>query len=434
MNSKLSEDISFKQFIRVTEKYNEFKKNCIPLCAAENCMSEFSKIFLSSAIKEKYVMGSSLEYIREDNFIGADIVHPYYSIISDLCNQLYGAHYADARTLTGMNSITTLLMSLTNIGDKIAFSSVNCGGHASIPDICMRLGLHLVELPYDYDELDFDYAEINRLINTNEDIKLILVCISDLVNPFDVSKLEIRNNIPVIYDATQTLGLIAGNALANPLSMCTLQDNFILMGATHKTIPGPSCGLIMTQNTNFATSFDNKINPVFLRNTQLNEKLSLICTLLELKFFGKEYAELTIQNARDLANILTNLGFNVLNKKRKYTSTHQIFINCSEQQMKDFYENCDFYNITLNFKNKKVFKNYGIRLGTQEISRYNWGISELQVIGDILKCLFEYPKAYLDNNIDNYVRKRINELLFLKKVSFTFEPSEYDTIINSIFI
>lgn len=63
MNEELSNDLSFMKFVNVTEKYNEFKKNCIPLCAAENCVSEFSKISLSSFIKEKYVMGSPLEYI-----------------------------------------------------------------------------------------------------------------------------------------------------------------------------------------------------------------------------------------------------------------------------------------------------------------------------------------------------------------------------------
>lgn len=434
MGEKLSYDLSFKKFVNVTEKYNEFKKNCIPLCAAENCVSEFSKIPLSSSIKEKYVMGSPLEYIKDDNFIGADIVYPYYHIISDLCRQLYDAQYADARTLTGMNSITTLLMSLTNIGDKIAISSVDCGGHASIPDICMRLGLKLLELPYNYEELDFDYEEINQLINTNKDIKLILICISDVVNPFDISQIINPHNIPIVYDATQTLGLIVGNIIDNPLANRKEQENFILMGATHKTIPGPSCGLIMTQNMHLATTFDNKINPTFIRNTQLNEKLSLICTLLEMKYFGKDYAALTVQNARDLANILSDCGFQVMNKKRNFTSTHQIFITCNEQQMYTFYNNCDYYNITLNFKTKRIFKNGGIRIGTQEISRYKWGHSELLIIGDILKCLYDHPKAYLNDTIDAYIREKIGMLLPLKKIQYTFETSNYETILKEIFL
>lgn len=426
-------DSSFEQFIEITENYNKFKESCIPLCAAENCMSYFSKIPLSSSIKEKYIMGSPLEYIKDDNFIGADIVYPYYHIISDLCNQLYDAAYSDARTLTGMNAITTLLMSLTNIGDEIAISSVDCGGHASIPDICLRLGLKTIELPYNYEEIDFDYEAINQIINTNKNIKLVLICISDVVNPFDISKVVNTFNVPIIYDATQTLGLIAGNVLNNPLKGRSIQEKFILMGATHKTIPGPSCGLIMTQNTTLASTFDYKINPIFIRNTQLNEKLSLIFTLLEVKYFGKEYAELTVRNARKLASILSDQGFHVMNKNNNFTNTHQIFITCDENHMVDFYNNCDFYNITLNFKTKKVFNNYGIRFGTQEISRYNWTDPELLILAEILKCLYEYPKAYLNNKINAYIKSKIDLLLPLKKIKFTFGESEYKPVLKNLF-
>ena len=69
MYTKLKDDMSFKEFIKITEKFNYFREKCIPLCAAENCMSEFSKIPLSSYVKEKYLMGSSLTYIEDDNFI-----------------------------------------------------------------------------------------------------------------------------------------------------------------------------------------------------------------------------------------------------------------------------------------------------------------------------------------------------------------------------
>lgn len=239
MNTEIINNSAFKDFVSITQSFNDFKKKCIPLCAAENCMSEFSRIPLSSPVKEKYLMGSPLKYDNDDNFIGADIVYPYYDIINELCSNLYHSSYADARTLTGMNSITTLLMSLTNIGDKIAISSVECGGHASIPDICMRLGLQTIDLPYDYENFDFDYDGINTLLDSDKNIKLILVCISDIVNPLNVSKIVNNKNIPLIYDATQTLGLMAGKAVENSLENRRPLENFILMGATHKTIMVP---------------------------------------------------------------------------------------------------------------------------------------------------------------------------------------------------
>ena len=54
------------------------------------------------------------------------------------------------------------------------------------------------------------------------------------------------------------------------------------MGATHKTLPGPTCGLIMTNNLKLAQQFDTLINPDYLRNSQLHHIFSLILTLMEI--------------------------------------------------------------------------------------------------------------------------------------------------------
>ena len=61
------------------------------------------------------------------------------------------------------------------------------------------------------------------------------------------------------------------------------KQKFILMGATHKTLPGPTCGLIMTNNLDLAHQFDTLINPDYLRNSQLHHIFSLILTLMELE-------------------------------------------------------------------------------------------------------------------------------------------------------
>lgn len=348
MNSLLEKNEEYRNFVSVTNTFLEYKRNSIPLCAAENVMSPFAKMALTTSAQEKYVMGGVLEYIEDDNFIGGEKIHPYYKIINSQCRKLFKANYTDARTLTGMNAITTLLMSLLEIGDTIAYSVPDCGGHASIPDICQRLGLRSIALPYDYAQMDFDYERINHIIET-EQVNALLICISDVVNNPQFDKLVLSRKIPIIYDATQTLGLIAGEAIKNPFDYFHSDYPFILMGATHKTIPGPSCALIMTQNMDIAWKIEKRINPMYLRNTQMHQKMSLILTLLELECFGKEYALSTIATAKTLANLLAREGFNVLNKERGCTDTHQIHITCPKTQMEYFYDNCTYYNITLNF-------------------------------------------------------------------------------------
>lgn len=431
MKNDLSENSFFNKFINITEEFNQFKKKSIPLCAAENAMSDFVRLPLSSSAQEKYVMGGLLGY-PEDNFIGGEYIYPYYDIINKQCERLFHSSYADSRTLTGMNSVTTLLMSITDPGDTIAISVPDCGGHASIPDICHRLGLKVYPLPYDYDALDFDYNQINDLLKKNI-LRAILFSTSDIVNPVKIELLNNIYNIPIIYDATQTLGLISGGNIINPLDMVSDKDNFILMGATHKTLPGPSCSLIMTKNLKMAELVEEKINPMYIRNTQMHQNISLIFTLLEQEYFGNAYGCKIIENAQSLSNKLTQQGICVLNGKNNYTQTHQIFITCSLQEMNEFYDNCCHYNITLNYKTKRLFGEAGIRIGTQEISRYNWTDYELNLLAEILVFLMKNPQAYLDKANDSFITDRLDYLISKKEIGFTFTPSEYEKYVKQIF-
>ena len=432
MHLELEKNENYRQFVSTTKLFLEYKSKSIPLCAAENVMSPFAKSALVSSAQEKYVMGGVLEYINDDNFIGGDKIYPYYEIVNSLCHRLFNSHYSDCRTLTGMNAITTLLMSLLNVGDTIAYSSPDCGGHASIPDICHRLGLKVIELPYDYDSMDFDYAQINQIIKSGQ-ADAILICTSDIVNNPQLNRLDKSTRIPIIYDATQTLGLIAGSAIENPFCFFTEDYPFILMGATHKTIPGPSCALIMTQNIRLAQQIENKINPTYIRNTQMHQKMSLILTLFELEYYGKSYAKNTLSIAQKLASILDNEGFNVLNKCNGYTHTHQIHITCSPEQMESFYNNCIYYNIALNFKTKKLFHNSGIRIGVQEISRYQWQETDLLTLGNLLGILFKTPKIYNYAEESCFVQKIVDELCTKKNIGFTFQIDEYTPILNELF-
>lgn len=193
------------------------------------------------------------------------------------------------------------------------------------------------------------------------------------------------------------------------------------MGATHKTLPGPSCSLIMTNNLKTANIIEQKINPMYIRNTQMHQVMSLIYTLLEIEYFGKDYARLTIKNAQELSEKLFKNGINVLNPEKGFTSTHQLFIHCPEKEMKSFYENCAYYNITLNFKTKKLFSYSGIRIGTQAISRFNWGTEEIVVIAEILSILYYNPKAYQNTELDKIICQKIKQLKNKKKICFTFD-------------
>ena len=415
-------DMFLDNFRTIIKNFKDNNRKGIPLCAAENIMSDFARLPLKSELQEKYIMGGTINYQEEDNFIGSDLLFPIYESITKSCSILFNANYSDSRTLSGMNTITTLLMSLSSSGDKILLHMPDAGAHASMPYVSQRLGLEIIEMPYDYENYNFDIKKINEIIE-NENIRIVLFSPSDILFSPNFSDLIIKKDTYVIYDATQTLGLIAGKVLPNPLEE---YENIILVGGTHKTMPGPTKGLILIQNMKIAELIDTKINPTYLRNTQMHHVLSLLFTLKELEYFGNEYANQIVRNSQILGEELEKYGFKVIKKNNIYSETHQIFLEMEHSKLKEFHNNCIYYNITINEKFKKIFNYSGVRIGVQEISRYNWNKNELQDVALLLSKI-------RDNNNETEIFELINKLNTNKILHFTFSKDilrKFDSILN----
>ena len=69
------------QLRRLYDNFEKFHRISVPLCAAENVMSDFVKEPLAKDFQERYIMGSAYEYSMDDNFIGSEYLFPYYKMI-----------------------------------------------------------------------------------------------------------------------------------------------------------------------------------------------------------------------------------------------------------------------------------------------------------------------------------------------------------------
>jgi len=54
-----------------------------------------------------------------------------------------------------------------------------------------------------------------------------------------------------------------------------------MFGGTHKTLPGPASGLIMTNEKYLHEKMETSINPKYLRHSQMHQKISLLFTLIK---------------------------------------------------------------------------------------------------------------------------------------------------------
>lgn len=404
------------QKLKVLDKaFREYHQTSLPLCAAENVVSDFVKWPLNRGYQERYIMGSAYNFTMNDNFIGADMLYPYYEMISELGKELFHADFTDVRTLTGMNAANMIASALIKPNDNIMILGKQWGGHASMRPTFERLGANVFDAPYNLEEYDFDYAQLNRDIK-EKNIKFLSIAPSDILFEQNFEKID-DSNCVILFDYSQILGLIAAGLAKNPLDS---KKNAILFGGTHKTIPGPAHGIILTNNEELFKILDKEINPKYLRNVQTHQVISLLCTMIEMKYFGKEYQSNTVRMGNLLGAELEKLGFNVVKKGSVYTQTHQLFLEMPEQNMKTMFQNAIAEHVTLNTKKKPLFHGgYGIRLGLQEISRYNWDNETLHNIAEILS---EISK-------DTYSKEKVHSLMAKlpeKKVCFTFDSTEWE--------
>lgn len=396
-----------EEYRRLCKELKEFEANKIPLCAAETYISDFSKQALISNFEGKY---SFVEANGNNSFIGGTYVHKLNELLKKECQLLFHAKYSNADTITGINCFTVCAMSLLKNTDSVLITTPDQGGHASIPIILDKLGIHYDTIPYDYGNYQIDYKELNLKCKSGA-YDFLIFCQSDIINPPDMSQISLPEPMGVIYDGTQTLGLIASGVLQNPLEIV---KNIVLIGGTHKTLPAPACGLIMTNCSSYQQRLEKNITPNYLRNTQPNHIAALLLSLLEQEKCGKAYQKLTVEIANLLGKELVDLNFDVaMLKNNQYTYTHQLFILMNQADADDFYQTAEKYNITLNKKHKRLFANDGIRIGTQEIARYNWNHYNVKMLAQLLNAI----KIHNDEDI-RYYR---NQLISLKIPHFTFE-------------
>lgn len=398
----------------LSKDFKEYHDRSLPLCAAENIISPFANLPLAFGFQERYIMNNTYSFNMDDNFIGCEKLFPYYQMISDICERIFGAKYTDSRPFTGMQTLDMITKTVCKPGDKMMILDKEHGGHASVKPVVERLGVKVYSAPYNLDEFDLDYDAANKMIK-DEGIGYVLLAPSDLIKPLDVEKINTTNCV-LLWDCSQLLGLIAAGLCVNPLKT---MKNIIMFGGTHKTFPGPASGLIMTNEKYLHDMMEKNINPKYLRNSQMHQKVCLLFSLIEFEKYGSKYMSHMVHCSNYLGQKLRDYGFDIADWHGQISSTHQIFIRCSKEEMELIYDNAYKCEVTLNKKCKELFLGYGIRLGTQEIARYDWNDESLDKCAYIVKEL-----ANPEINVKEIIG--IIQSLPPKTVHYTFPKDVYE--------
>jgi len=360
---------------------------CLNLIPSENQSSLHSR--------SAFVTDLGNRYSAPDKFYrGTRFLDEVQALAEEVAKKVFSARYADVRPLSGHTADMAVLMSLATAGDRIVSVSPENGGYPGISHqgLGKLLGLKNLYFPYDDAHVNINTRESRRLLE-RERPKLLIFGSSFIPFPHPVREItEGFDEGVCIYDGSHVMGLIAGGEFQDPLREgCSL-----LIGSTHKSLPGPQGGIILSNNGDVFEEVSRSIHPGIVDNIHWNRVAALAIALLEMMQFGRPYAKAVVQNSQVLGSSLDALGVKVRGASQGYSKSHQVLLDYDSKQLNYFAERLEQANIIID---------NGGRLGTNEITRLGFGIEETEEVAELISLVLLGKKPV------DVVKKRVRSLV-----------------------
>ncbi|MEU2794537.1 serine hydroxymethyltransferase [Streptomyces sp. NPDC007100] len=293
-----------------------------------------------------------------------------YDYCVDLTKEFYGARHAFVQFLSGLHTMHTVLTAVAPPGGRVMVLAPEDGGHYATITICEGFGYEVEALPFDRQRLEIDHAALAARVAERPVDVIYLDASSTLRFPDARALRAAAPDALICLDASHLLGLLP----AAPQTL-VLDGGFdSISGSTHKTLPGPQKGLLVTNSDSIAEKMAARI-PFTASSSHSASVGSLAITLEELLPHRAEYAHQVIANARRLARELAERGFDVAGEQFGYTDTHQVWVHLPEantpHEWGRLLTQTDIRTTTVVLPSSA---RSGLRLGTQELTR--WGMKE----------------------------------------------------------
>ena len=299
-----------------------------------------------------------------------------------LACRLFGGGAANVRALSGNNIAGIILSGLVPAGGRAATVPGWAGGHFATVALAARLGVEIVDLPYDRTRRAMDLDACAPLAEAGVD--LVYLDASMLLSPYPVRELRaiFGPATPIVYDASHVFGLIAGGAFQDPIG----EGADAIVGSTHKSMFGPQKGLIVTAPgaSDLAALIDGTVTPLFSSNPHVHHIAALGVALEELEDHGADYAAAVIANADRFARRLERNGMGVLHGPSGRATCHQVFAILDGVGAEDAMLRLEEANLHVNGVNLPCGAGEGLRIGLSEVTRLGLTPAEVETVADVV--------------------------------------------------
>ncbi len=412
--------VELNDVVEVVKTHNRWRgSECINLIASENVMSPLAKAVYMSDMMHRYAEGRP----GRRYYQGVKYVDVIEEVVSKLFSELLKVKHVEPRAVSGTIANATVFRVLGGPQDRALIAPVQAGAHVSHTKFGTlgALGIEHVEMPFNSELWNID---VDKAVKMIRDLKPKFVTLGASVYLFPHPTKEIADvahevNAYVVHDVAHVLGLIVGRKWPNPIH----EGADIATSSTHKTFPGPQGGVIFTNNDELYKAVSKVIFPWFVSNHHLHRLPATAITAAEMKYFGESYAEQVVRNAKAFAEALSSEGFKLLAENLGFTKSHMLVVDVSELGGgSKVAQELESANIIVN-KNllpwdrpEAVKDPSGIRLGTQEMTRYGAVESDFKEVARFMRELLIERRDHAE------IRRKVVEFRkSFTEVKYTFK-------------
>ena len=341
----------------------------IELIASENHTSPFVMEAQGSVLTNKYAEG----YPGKRYYGGCENVDVVEELAIARTKELFQADFANVQPHSGSQANVAAYMAMLQPGDMLLGMSLADGGHLTHGATVSFSGRIYKSVQYGLkgDTGEIDYDQVNDLAQEHKP-KLIVAGFSAYSRVIDWQKFrEIADSIGayLLVDMAHVSGLIAAGVYPSPVNIADVTTT-----TTHKTLRGPRGGLILARAN---PELEKKLNFAVFPESQGGPLMHVIAAkavcLKEAMSEGfVSYQKQTVENAREMAKVFINRGFDVVSNG---TDDHLFLLSLIKQGItgKDADAALGRSNITVN-KNavpndpNPPFVTSGLRIGSPAIT------------------------------------------------------------------
>jgi len=383
----------------------------IELIASENIVSQAVLDAQGSVLTNKYAEG----YPGRRYYGGCEFVDQVEQLAIDRAKRLFDCEEAIVQPHSGSQANQAVFMALLQPGEKIMGLDLAAGGHLTHGSKVNQSGKWFEAVHYGVraDDHRID-TEAVRELALDERPRLIIAGGSAYSRVIDFKAFrEIADEVGAYFlvDMAHFSGLVAGGHYPSPVPHA-----HAVTSTTHKTLRGPRGGIILTNHKDLAKKFRSALFPGLQGGPLMHViagKAAAFGEALTPEY--KVYTQQVIENAKALAAVLVEAGYDVVSGG---TDTHVMLVdlrpkgvkgNAAEEALERAGMTCNKNGVP-NDPEKPAITS-GIRLGTPAGTSRGFGVAEFQETGRLIAKVLDALAAGGDTSgVEQSVRAEVEAL------------------------